>query len=203
MKKHVKILIALFTLVVCAGFFNTQRAEAALCQVNIPTANGVITVVVNCNAVADIANKVNQSGGNPNGDACYIVGDTVTPGDCATFAAPVDLNGASNNGAAQIGEYTCGSGDSVVRTSINIGCTGQGNPAVDLLFAVLRFMVAGVGVVVIASVIVGGIQYSTSQGEPQKQAAARGRVVNALLALLLYLFIFAILQWLVPGGIFV
>ncbi len=97
---------------------------------------------------------------------------------------------------------TCGSGDTAVGTTVDLGCKGKGNGIDDLLFAIIRFLVAGVGVVVIASVIVGGIQYSLAQGEPQKIAAARGRVISALGALLLYLFIFALMQWLVPGGVF-
>jgi hypothetical protein len=96
-----------------------------------------------------------------------------------------------------------GNGNDSVNTTINLGCKGTGNPINDLLFAVIRFMITGVGIVIVAVVIVAGLQYSTAQGEPQKQAAARMRIVNALLALLLYLFTFAILQWLVPGGVFI
>jgi hypothetical protein len=97
---------------------------------------------------------------------------------------------------------TCG-GDNAVKTGIDLGCRAQGNPVNDLLFAAVRFLTAGVGVVIVAAVIVGGIQYITSQGEPQKQAAARMRVISAGLALLLFLFTFALLQWLVPGKLFV
>ena len=59
-----------------------------------------------------------------------------------------------------------------------------------------------VGVVVVAVIIVGGIQYTTSGGDPQKVSGAKKRIANALLALAIYLFFYAALQWLVPGGIF-
>ena len=59
-----------------------------------------------------------------------------------------------------------------------------------------------VGIIVIAMIVIGGIQYSTARNDPQAIAAARGRIINALIALLFYIFIFAILQWLVPGGVF-
>ena len=101
---------------------------------------------------------------------------------------------------------TCGEAKDerpAVTTSIDFGCKGDGNPINDMLFAVLRFLITGVGIVVVAMVIVGGIQYTFSQGEPQNQAKARQRIMAALSALLLYVFTFAILQWLVPGGVFI
>lgn len=110
-----------------------------------------------------------------------------------------DINDIEN---AQGTGDTCGDGDTAVGTTVDLGCEGRGNGINDLLFAIIRFLVAGVGVVVIASVIVGGVQYSLAQGDPQKISAARGRVISALGALLLYLFIFALMQWLVPGGVF-
>lgn len=65
-----------------------------------------------------------------------------------------------------------------------------------------RALSALVGVIVVIMVVVGGIQYSASRDNPQATAAAKGRIVNALFALLIYLFMFSFLQWAVPGGIF-
>jgi hypothetical protein len=58
------------------------------------------------------------------------------------------------------------------------------------------------GLVIIAMIILGGIQYSAAGADPSKVQAAKQKIFNALLALLLLVFGFAILQWLVPGGIF-
>ncbi len=66
----------------------------------------------------------------------------------------------------------------------------------------INFLSAGVGIVVVAMIIIGGIQYASAEDDPQRVAAARSRVFNALLALVAYIFLFAFLQWLVPGGIF-
>lgn len=71
-------------------------------------------------------------------------------------------------------------------------------PVVD----VINFMSFGVGIIVVGMIIVGGIQYTTSGGVPQKIEAARKRITNAVIALVLYIFMFAILQWLIPGGLF-
>lgn len=64
----------------------------------------------------------------------------------------------------------------------------------------LNFLGAIVGLVVTISIVVGGIQYSSSADDPKKLAAAKERIRNAVIALVAFLFLFALLQWLVPGG---
>jgi hypothetical protein len=59
-----------------------------------------------------------------------------------------------------------------------------------------------VGAVIVIMIAVGGIQYTTSRDDPQAVLAAKNRIKNAVLALVFYLFGFAFLQYLIPGGIF-
>lgn len=65
----------------------------------------------------------------------------------------------------------------------------------------INFLSASVGVIVVISIIIGAIQYSSAGGEAQKVAAARNRIKNAILALIVFLFLYAILQWVLPTGI--
>lgn len=58
-----------------------------------------------------------------------------------------------------------------------------------------------VGIVVVMMLVVGGIRYASASNNPQAVASAKQHISNALLALVLYLFMFAFLQWIVPGGI--
>ncbi len=58
------------------------------------------------------------------------------------------------------------------------------------------------GLVIISTLIYGGIQYSMAGADPSKIQAAKHKIIAALTALLLLIFGFALLQWLVPGGIF-
>jgi hypothetical protein len=69
------------------------------------------------------------------------------------------------------------------------------NPAINLLSVL-------VGLVVAASLIAGGIQYTASSGDPQKTSAAKSRIQNTLLAFLAYAFLYAFLNFLIPGGLF-
>ena len=59
-----------------------------------------------------------------------------------------------------------------------------------------------VGIVIVGAITVGGIQYSAAGDNPQATMAAKKRIGSAIGALLLYIFMFAFLQWIVPGGVF-
>ena len=64
----------------------------------------------------------------------------------------------------------------------------------------IKFLSGAVGIVVTISIIAGAIQYSTAGGDSQKVSAARARIRNALVALVAYLFLWAFLEYLIPGG---
>lgn len=66
----------------------------------------------------------------------------------------------------------------------------------------VAFLSAIAGIIIVISIIVGGLQYSSAGGDPGKVAAAKQRITNAIIALLFLIFLFAFLQWLVPGGLF-
>lgn len=69
------------------------------------------------------------------------------------------------------------------------------NPAIKLFS--LSF-----GLIAVISIILGGINYSTSEGDPQKAASAKSRITNTIIAIFAYLFLYAFLQFLIPGGAF-
>jgi hypothetical protein len=87
-----------------------------------------------------------------------------------------------------------------VHTTINIGCKGKGNPIADATFAVIRFLSNGVGLVIVGSLVYGGIQYSASRGDPQATAMAVNRLRSTLLALFIFIFGYTILNYLIPAG---
>ena len=49
-------------------------------------------------------------------------------------------------------------------------------------------------------IIVGGIQYSAAQNNPEAVKNARGRIYKAVLALICFIAMWTFLQWLLPGG---
>jgi hypothetical protein len=66
---------------------------------------------------------------------------------------------------------------------------------VDLLSAIT-------GIIIVLSIIIGGIQYMTARDNSSQVAAAKNRILMSVLSLILFIFAYTILQWLVPGGIF-
>ena len=101
------------------------------------------------------------------------------------------------------GGYKCGRGDNAIRTKFNLGCSGKvDSPIKDLAYALISFLSAGVGVVIVIAIIAAGIRYSTSEGNPEATMQAKRNIQNALIGLIIYIFAFAILNYLVPGGLF-
>ena len=100
---------------------------------------------------------------------------------------------------ASFASTTCGgSSNNSYNTSIDFGCSGKGNPILDLMFGIIRFLTYGVGIIISGSIIVGGIQYISSQGNPENTKHAVNRIRNALIALLVYIFAYPLLNYLLP-----
>jgi hypothetical protein len=94
-------------------------------------------------------------------------------------------------------------------SSTDPAATGGGNCAdvntCDLVTKFIKpfvnFLIALVGIAVVISIIIGGIQYGSSAGDPQKVTAAKNRIRNAVVALVTFLFLYALLNFLIPGGL--
>jgi tetrahydromethanopterin S-methyltransferase subunit E len=104
--------------------------------------------------------------------------------------------------------------DSQCQSGVNSQCVGTGSDAAAtancetadncnlvnrylnpfiLLLSVL------VGIAVTLGIIIGGIQYASSGGDPQKVAGAKIRIRNSIVALVMFFFLYAFLQFLIPG----
>jgi len=120
-------------------------------------------------------------------------------------AAPIEGTGGAPPASEVDSPIDCGDDGVQLGVSINDDddCIGEGdtNPIFEYLGAIVRFLSVGVGVVVTAMIVVGGIQYSTAGGNPQSVEAAKSRIYNAIIALVLYIFMVGILNFLVPGGV--
>lgn len=111
----------------------------------------------------------------------FLMPVTAFADDCKTSATPDGKNTATSSELKN-----CLKNNSIV-TDLNI---------------IINFLSVGVGVVVIAMIIVGGIQYSLAGDSSEAINKAKTRITNALIALVAYLFLFSFLQWIIPGGLF-
>ncbi|MDO4773866.1 MAG: hypothetical protein Q4A37_01945 [Candidatus Saccharibacteria bacterium] len=110
---------------------------------------------------------------------------------CAALIAPLLIG--STTFAAQ-----CGGAE----TSI-ISCSGEGQDAViNILKMVIQIMTAGVGVLAIGAVAFGGVVYASSSGDPGKMKKAYEIWTNTVIGILLFVFLVAITNFMIPGGVF-
>jgi hypothetical protein len=68
------------------------------------------------------------------------------------------------------------------------------------MFAIIRFLSVGVGLLVVASLVWAGVQYTSSRGDPAATAKAMERIQSTVLALIVYIFAAAILDYVIPQG---
>lgn len=140
--------------------------------------------------------------------------------------APQSVNGvspaANNSGSGASGstftaggnsktKFQCGSGANTVYTSIDIGCKGSNcksnkpggcSALTDAVFAIIRAISVGVGLVIVASMVWAGIQYTASRDDPSAVGKAKERIRSNVIALLVYIFAYAILNYVIPNGFF-
>ncbi len=96
--------------------------------------------------------------------------------------------------------------DPVFNQTGSLDCTGDGKPdpnctiITKYLNPFIRLLSIIAGLAVTIGVIFGGIQYSSAGGDPQKIAKAKMHIRNSIIALLVFLFLYAILRFLIPGN---
>ena len=99
----------------------------------------------------------------------------------------------------------CGSVD----TAFSYGCDGADsgsggntNPIFQVLFFIVNILAIGVGMAAIGGVIYGAILYTSAGDNGEQTKKGINAVVNAVLGVILFAFMYAILNFLVPGGLF-
>lgn len=128
----------------------------------------------------------------------YIVLALVAIG-CVSLAAPVVTNA---NAADE--ELKCG----VLPPSI-CGAAKKGDDKTvedtgvwKLLLLVVNIMTAGAAIAAVGGIVYGAVMYTTAGGNQEQVKKARGIITNVVIGVVAFAAMYALLQWLVPGGIF-
>ncbi len=158
------------------------------------------------------AGGCNSSGDSPlsqfSNGTCYIEGVNssgndvwIAQKDC-TSANFSNIAPATTNMPTDITNWT--QDTAVGSCGLNTN-SGSGSGTCDLVQKYINptidFLAAAVGIICVISVVLGGIQYSASADNPQASAAAKKRIANAVLAAVVFLFLWGFLQFIVPGGL--
>lgn len=86
--------------------------------------------------------------------------------------------------------------------AINTNDDDSRSAFIDRVSTYIRWITVGIGVMAVFGLVISGIQYAAAQENPQSVAAAKSRINNIIIGILIYLTMFALLQWLIPGGVF-
>ncbi len=82
-------------------------------------------------------------------------------------------------------------------------CLVRQNAIYTWLLYLIRFLSISVGIAVVGGIVWGGIIYLTARDNTAQTQKSIHIIGNAIVGLLLYLLMFAILNFLIPGGILV
>ena len=109
--------------------------------------------------------------------------------------------------------FTCGmfcmtpvlaTGDNCVSTNIlgengEMCDDGKGSNIKEILMLVIDIMTIGIGILSVIGITVVGIQYLTAGGDPSKAQKSKQRLLEIVIGLVVYVVIYALLRWLLPG----
>lgn len=115
---------------------------------------------------------------------------------------PVKCPGDDGRTINKLKVYCCGT----AQTSIDFDCakgtkTGA-NTVTSLLLTIINFLAVGVGIAVVGGIVFGGLRYATADGNASNAQQGITFIVNSVIGLLLFIFMYAIINFLVPGGLF-
>lgn len=77
----------------------------------------------------------------------------------------------------------------------------EDNPILIFAARMITFLSAGIGIILTIILIIAGIRYSLARGNPQEAAASKAMIEKVVISIFMYLFAFALINWLIPGGL--
>lgn len=102
---------------------------------------------------------------------------------------------------------TCGPDQVAVGVAINgqncidKGSSLQNNVIIVWISSIIKFLTVGVGIAAVGGVVYGGFLYMTARGNSAQAEKAVKTILNALIGVGLYALTFAIINYLIPGGV--
>jgi len=98
---------------------------------------------------------------------------------------------------------TCNPGtDNEYETSIIPCNTGDKSGIDGLLRLIINILTVGVGVAAVAGIVYGSILYASAADSAEQVKKAISIITNVVIGLLAYAFMYAFLNFIIPGGLF-
>lgn len=200
-RSNSKIATLLLVIVAALYIFKPMSASALTpgCYIYTSTPSN-ITATTDCGATPPASTAITDS-------KCYARPSLLSFSASSAFVEVTcgvlvfngdGTNGGNNaSGTAFVNPRADGNNDPATTCLTETGLCNI-NQYIELFINILSGLV---GVVVVMVIVIGGIQYGTAGDDPGKLQAAKQRITKALIALLVFIFLYAFLQYLVPGGV--
>ena len=144
----------------------------------------------NC-PTAGYQKRVEQSG------ACFLIKDATSAEEksCSDLTSePTKTNGTGSNNNT--------SGRQVIDADCKAEILNKENcNIIKYLVNGINFLSALAGMAIIGSIMIAGYQYMTARDNSGQVEAAKKRILWAMIALGVFIFMYAFLNWVVPGGV--
>ncbi|MBR3414789.1 hypothetical protein IKG73_02095 [Candidatus Saccharibacteria bacterium] len=88
--------------------------------------------------------------------------------------------------------------DGQVDTNL-FGCVDSENGIMFILNIVYTVLTFGVGIAGTIGIVIAGIQYSTARDNEQQMAKAKMRIIQIVIGMAIWFFLFVFLRFLLPG----
>jgi hypothetical protein len=195
------------------SFFAASVSAAASSGCYSQTGSQVIKSICPSKQISDLAATgkcfLSVNGGGFSEVACDALSpvDSITCADGTVVPASQGASACDSHGGVPGGGSNSGANVNPEPNQLVTNAAGdcgdtKGSCIVDDIQIAINVLSIGVGLVITGAIILGGIQYMLSRDNPQAVSDAKSRILNAIIALVSFVFIYAFLQWIVPGGLF-
>lgn len=103
------------------------------------------------------------------------------------------------------GKLTCKDGSEATENKCKDGSTPNpidSNGVWGILKLAINIMTAGVGILAVGGIVYGSILYTSAGGSSEQTKRAMGIITNVVIGLIAYALMYAITNFLIPGGLF-
>lgn len=160
-------------------------------------------------------NRTNPSGSIPDPTKnCYVEDSSNSTLWTITSCDNIQQVGIVNGGAVSNGKIVapaaCGDGKTSCTSTLPTDCGGSNQSAceingnkiiTDVINPAIKIFSIVVGVVAVIMLIIAGIIYSASQDDPKRITLAKKIIIDVVIGIVVYVFLFAILNFLLPQGV--
>lgn len=82
------------------------------------------------------------------------------------------------------------------------GTEAQNTPFIKRINVYIKWITNGIGIIAVFGLVIAGIQYAAAGDNPSAVTEAKKRMSNIVIGIIIYVFMYGMLQWIIPGGLF-